>query len=83
MLQDGLSGAPRNCMFVPLPPDPALPLHDHHLDESTQIYAWRRGARLTIDSGVTLGAFGAVTGVFALFFFADIPRVRKDIMQAC
>ncbi|TVY25372.1 hypothetical protein LHYA1_G006585 [Lachnellula hyalina] len=30
--------------------------------------------------GVTLGAFGGVAGVFALFFFSDIPRVRHDIM---
>ncbi|KAG9534491.1 hypothetical protein KCU61_g9291, partial [Aureobasidium melanogenum] len=30
----------------------------------------------------TMGAgFGAAAGLFALFFFADIPRVRKDIMQ--
>jgi len=31
--------------------------------------------------GVTLGAFGGVAGFFALFFFSEIPRVRKDIMQ--
>jgi hypothetical protein len=36
-----------------------------------------------IYSGVTLGAFGGVAGVFAIFFFSDIPRVRKDIMQVC
>ncbi|TVY14232.1 hypothetical protein LARI1_G006561 [Lachnellula arida] len=30
--------------------------------------------------GVTLGAFGGVAGVFALFFFSDIPKVRNDIM---
>lgn len=29
---------------------------------------------------MTLGAFGGVAGVFALFFFSDIPRVRKDII---
>ncbi|EON61647.1 hypothetical protein W97_00863 [Coniosporium apollinis CBS 100218] len=27
------------------------------------------------------GAFGAVAGIFALFFFAEVPKVRKDIMQ--
>jgi hypothetical protein len=32
-------------------------------------------------SGVTLGSFGGVAGFFALFFFAEIPRVRTDIMQ--
>ncbi|KAH8597333.1 ubiquinol-cytochrome-c reductase complex subunit-domain-containing protein [Bisporella sp. PMI_857] len=31
--------------------------------------------------GFTLGGFGAAAGVFAIFFFQDIPRVRKDIMQ--
>ncbi|EPE31029.1 hypothetical protein GLAREA_03996 [Glarea lozoyensis ATCC 20868] len=30
--------------------------------------------------GMTLGAFGGVAGFFALFFFSDIPRVRRDIM---
>jgi hypothetical protein len=29
---------------------------------------------------MTLGAFGGVAGFFALFFFSDIPRVRRDIM---
>jgi hypothetical protein len=33
--------------------------------------------------GVTLGAFGGVAGFFALFFFSDIPRVRKDIVTVC
>ncbi|KAI9704746.1 MAG: hypothetical protein M1836_006526 [Candelina mexicana] len=31
--------------------------------------------------GMTAGAFGGVFGFFALFFFADVPRVRKDILQ--
>ncbi|KAJ9641973.1 hypothetical protein H2201_004507 [Coniosporium apollinis] len=31
--------------------------------------------------GATLGGFGAVAGIFALFFFAEVPKVRKDIMQ--
>jgi hypothetical protein len=29
---------------------------------------------------VTLGAFGGVAGFFAVFFFSDVPRVRKDIV---
>jgi hypothetical protein len=33
--------------------------------------------------GMTLGAFGGVAGVFAVFFFSDIPRFRKDVMQVC
>jgi hypothetical protein len=28
-----------------------------------------------------LATFGAATGIFALFFFAEIPRVRKDIVE--
>jgi len=30
--------------------------------------------------GLTLGGFGGAAGIFALFFFSDIPRVRNDIM---
>ncbi|MCJ1368157.1 hypothetical protein MMC16_007298 [Acarospora aff. strigata] len=29
----------------------------------------------------TAAGFGAVAGIFALFFFSDVPKVRKDIMQ--
>jgi hypothetical protein len=32
-------------------------------------------------SGTTAGAFAGVAGIFALFFFAEVPRVRIDIMQ--
>ncbi|KAI6244923.1 hypothetical protein HI914_06977 [Erysiphe necator] len=31
--------------------------------------------------GMTLGAFGGVAGFFALYFFGDVPRVRKDIYE--
>ncbi|OCK95495.1 uncharacterized protein K441DRAFT_658173 [Cenococcum geophilum 1.58] len=31
--------------------------------------------------GTTAGAFAGVAGIFALFFFAEVPRVRIDIMQ--
>ncbi|KAA6415210.1 MAG: hypothetical protein FRX48_01963 [Lasallia pustulata] len=31
--------------------------------------------------GLTAASFGGVAGVFALFFFSDVPKVRKDIMQ--
>lgn len=34
-----------------------------------------------LNSGVTLGGFGGVAGFFALYFFSDVPRVRKDILQ--
>jgi hypothetical protein len=30
---------------------------------------------------MTAGSFGAVAGIFALFFFAEVPKVRTDIMQ--
>jgi hypothetical protein len=33
------------------------------------------------DSGVVAGGFGASLGLFALFFFGEVPRVRKDIFQ--
>jgi hypothetical protein len=37
---------------------------------------------LTVDSsGVLLGGFGGVAGFFALFFFAEVPKVRDDIMK--
>jgi len=31
--------------------------------------------------GVTAASFGAVAGFFALYFFSEVPKVRKDIMQ--
>ncbi|MCJ1244943.1 hypothetical protein MMC30_002144 [Trapelia coarctata] len=31
--------------------------------------------------GITMAGFGVATGIFALFFFSDVPKVRKDIMQ--
>jgi len=31
--------------------------------------------------GKTAAGFGAVAGVFALFFFAEVPKVRHDIME--
>jgi hypothetical protein len=36
---------------------------------------------LTVCSGGMAAGFGGVAGVFALFFFAEVPRVSKDIMQ--
>lgn len=38
-------------------------------------------ANVRVHSGITAGSFGVVAGVFALFFFADVPKVRTDIMQ--
>ncbi|KAK4982879.1 hypothetical protein LTR66_009051 [Elasticomyces elasticus] len=31
-------------------------------------------------NGITASGFGAAAGIFALFFFSDVPKVRKDIM---
>ncbi|KAH8775100.1 ubiquinol-cytochrome-c reductase complex subunit-domain-containing protein [Hyaloscypha finlandica] len=31
--------------------------------------------------GMTLAGFGGVAGFFAVYFFSDVPRVRKDIWQ--
>ncbi|RFU28475.1 hypothetical protein B7463_g7854, partial [Scytalidium lignicola] len=30
--------------------------------------------------GFTAAGFGASAGIFALFFFSDVPRVRSDIL---
>jgi hypothetical protein len=35
---------------------------------------------LTPISGTLAAGFGGVAGFFALFFFAEVPRVRNDIM---
>ena len=32
-------------------------------------------------SGTTLAGFGAAAGIFAVFFFGEVPKVRKDILQ--
>lgn len=37
--------------------------------------------RLTKRSGVLAGGFAGVAGFFALFFFAEVPKVRDDIMM--
>ncbi|KAI9849381.1 MAG: hypothetical protein M1838_000186 [Thelocarpon superellum] len=38
-------------------------------------------ARTAASVGLTLGAFGAVAGIFAIYFLEGVPRVRKDILQ--
>lgn len=30
---------------------------------------------------MTLGAFGATAGIFAIFFFGEVPRVRNDLLS--
>ena len=34
-----------------------------------------------MNSGSIEGTFGVSAGVFALFFFGEVPRVRRDILQ--
>ena len=36
---------------------------------------------LSESSATKVGSFGVVAGVFALFFFSEVPKVRNDIMQ--
>ncbi|KAG5302199.1 hypothetical protein I7I48_02457 [Histoplasma ohiense] len=31
--------------------------------------------------GTIASAFGATAGIFAVFFFGEVPRVRKDILM--
>jgi hypothetical protein len=33
------------------------------------------------NSGYLAGGFGGAAGLFAIFFFAEVPRVREDIMK--
>lgn len=33
------------------------------------------------SSGAIASGFGVSAGIFALFFFGEVPRVRKDILQ--
>lgn len=44
----------------------------------------RRGLRRTnpsfSNSGGIAAGFGAAGGIFALFFFSEVPKVRKDIL---
>lgn len=34
-----------------------------------------------ISYGSILAGFGVSAGIFALFFFAEVPKVRNDIMS--
>lgn len=58
----------RNCTFAPTTRD---------------IADTRQRGKANRYRGLTLGGFGSAAGVFALFFFSDIPRVRHDIMMVC
>lgn len=53
------------------------------MDGWTEKLRTRTGRERTDDanSGTTAAGFGAVAGIFAIFFFAEVPRVREDIMK--
>jgi len=38
-------------------------------------------ARHLVKFGTLAAGFGGVAGFFALFFFAEVPKVRDDIMM--
>ncbi|EAT91215.1 hypothetical protein HBI56_017500 [Parastagonospora nodorum] len=38
-------------------------------------------AKHAMKAGVLAAGFGGAAGFFALFFFAEVPRVREDIMK--
>lgn len=38
-------------------------------------------AKSAMRYGTLAAGFGGVAGIFALFFFAEVPRVREDIMK--
>jgi hypothetical protein len=44
-------------------------------------YNWKSSGLTIPYSTKTAGFFGAATGIFALFFFAGVPRVRTDILE--
>ncbi|KKK22118.1 hypothetical protein ARAM_006468 [Aspergillus rambellii] len=54
----------------PYGPKYTTPLHFQGLTAST-----------ATQYGQIAAAFGVSAGVFALFFFGEVPRVRKDILQ--
>ncbi|KAF2423188.1 hypothetical protein EJ08DRAFT_596329, partial [Tothia fuscella] len=37
--------------------------------------------RRAIQFGMTAAGFGVAAGIFAVFFFAEVPKMRKDVMQ--
>ncbi|KAI9839323.1 MAG: hypothetical protein M1819_003318 [Sarea resinae] len=39
------------------------------------------GPTQALRLGITGASFAGVAGIFALYFFSDVPRVRRDIMQ--
>ncbi|KAF4629226.1 hypothetical protein G7Y89_g8922 [Cudoniella acicularis] len=46
---------------------------------NTNVHGWT--IKNTTKLGLTLAGFGGAAGVFAIFFFSDIPKVRNDIMR--
>ena len=61
---------------------PTFPSNAPNLFSKSPTYAYLPPTpKLTQEHSATTAAlFGGVAGVAALFFFAEVPRVRKDIM---
>lgn len=62
---------------------PPLPITDRARDQGVykRSEEWELVLKVHDDSGLTAASFGGVAGIFALFFFSDVPKVRKDIMM--
>ncbi|MCJ1341358.1 hypothetical protein MMC09_006654 [Bachmanniomyces sp. S44760] len=60
-----------------LPPQSNSPRSPHPPEEDYK----RLGDDCNKLCATTAGAFGAVAGIFALFFFSDVPKVKHDIME--
>ncbi|RAK71938.1 cytochrome b-c1 complex subunit 10 [Aspergillus fijiensis CBS 313.89] len=54
----------------PFGPKYSTPLHWHGLT-----------TRSAVTAGTIASGFGVSAGVFLLFFFGEVPRVRRDILQ--
>ncbi|GCB18537.1 hypothetical protein AAWM_01422 [Aspergillus awamori] len=63
----------------PFAPKYHTPLHFHGL--TTGLATKYSTYSLGTFSATIAGTFGVAAGTFALFFFGEIPRVRRDILQ--
>ncbi|KAL8955038.1 MAG: hypothetical protein Q9193_006946, partial [Seirophora villosa] len=73
------------CNLIPVNPDPlpAMPNIEGHHGVATwsQKPDYKTYKSPYGPNGITAGSFGVVGAVFVLQFFADVPKVRTDIMQ--
>jgi hypothetical protein len=70
---------------TPSPPtSTALPwprLPNSKFNPPSLIFEGTTHAKFGCNSGTILGTFGVAAGVFAVFFFGEVPRVRQDILS--